>query len=118
MASHYERWGDNLLNAKLMLLVLIGVLTALHVITPYTRAVSIAVFLASIGIVWLGVAYPLSPTAVARAHRAHATCTGGDIPEQRRERSWHPARHDDTGQAASRTSRPETLPSSTARCGP
>jgi hypothetical protein len=38
-----------------MLLVLIGVLTALHVVTPYTRAVSIAVVLTSLAIVWLGV---------------------------------------------------------------
>ena len=38
-----------------MLLVLIGVLTALHVVTPYARAVSIAVFLTSLAVVWLGV---------------------------------------------------------------
>jgi len=38
MASHYSRWSDNALQAKLMLLVLIGVLTAPHVITPYARA--------------------------------------------------------------------------------
>ena len=55
MASHYARWSDTTLHAKLMLLVLIGVLTALHVVTPYARAVSIAVFLTSLAVVWLGV---------------------------------------------------------------
>jgi hypothetical protein len=43
LASHLARWSDEVLQAELMLLVLIGVLTALHVVTPYTRAVSIAV---------------------------------------------------------------------------
>jgi hypothetical protein len=43
------------LHAKLILLALIGVLTALHVVTPYARAISIAVFLVSLAIVWLGV---------------------------------------------------------------
>ena len=56
MASHYALWSDTTLHAKLMLIVLIGVLTALHVVTPYTRAVSIAVFLTSLAVVWLGVA--------------------------------------------------------------
>lgn len=55
LASHLARWSDDALQAKLMLLVLIGVLTALHVVTPYTRAVSIAVVLTSLAIVWLGV---------------------------------------------------------------
>jgi uncharacterized membrane protein len=55
MASHYALWNDTTLHAKLMLIVLIGVLTALHVVTPYTRAVSIAVFLTSLAVVWLGV---------------------------------------------------------------
>jgi hypothetical protein len=49
LASHLARWSDDVLQAKLMLL---GVLTALHVVTPYTRAVSIA--LTSLALVWLG----------------------------------------------------------------
>jgi len=56
MADHYSRWGDDTLNAKLGLLVLLGVLTALHVVTPHTRAVSIAVFTSSLFVVLLGVA--------------------------------------------------------------
>jgi len=55
MASHLSRWDDPTLQAKLGLLVLIGVLVALHVVTPYTRAVSLALLATSIVIVWLGI---------------------------------------------------------------
>ena len=55
MAGHLARWDDPTLQAKLGLLVLIGVLLALHVVTPYTRAVSLSVLAASILIVWLGI---------------------------------------------------------------
>ena len=55
MAAHFGRWEDPKLQAKLGLLVLIFVLLALHVITPYTRAISIGVLLTSILIVWLGI---------------------------------------------------------------
>ena len=48
------RWDDPTLQAKLGLLVLIGVLLALHVATPYTRAISLTVLATSILIVWLG----------------------------------------------------------------
>ena len=55
MAGHLGRWDDPTLQAKLGLLALVGVLVALHVVTPYTRAISIAVLLTSVVIVWLGV---------------------------------------------------------------
>ena len=55
MAGHLSRWSDPTLQAKLALLVLIGVLLALHVLTPYTRAVSLSVLATSILIVWLGI---------------------------------------------------------------
>jgi uncharacterized membrane protein len=55
MAGHLSLWSDSTLHAKLALLVLIGVLLALHVVTPYTRAISLSVLAASILIVWLGV---------------------------------------------------------------
>jgi putative copper export protein len=55
MASHLSRWDDPTLQAKLGLLVLVFVLLGLHVVTPYTRAISIAVLTASIVIVWLGI---------------------------------------------------------------
>ena len=54
MAGHLGRWDDPTLQAKLGLLVLIGVLLALHVATPYTRAISLTVLATSILIVWLG----------------------------------------------------------------
>ena len=56
MASHYNLWSESKLQAKLGLLVLVFVLTGLHTVTPYTRAISIAVLLTSIAIVWFGVA--------------------------------------------------------------
>jgi uncharacterized membrane protein len=55
MAGHLSLWSDSTLHAKLALLVLIGVLLALHVVTPYTRAISLSVLATSILIVWLGV---------------------------------------------------------------
>lgn len=56
MASHFERWGDDVLNAKLAVLVLLGVLTAVHLATPRSRGVSLAIFASSLLVVWLGVA--------------------------------------------------------------
>jgi uncharacterized membrane protein len=56
LASHFSRWQDETLQAKLAVLVLVGVLTALHVATPYSRAVSLALAGSSLTVVWLGVA--------------------------------------------------------------
>ena len=55
MASHFGRWEDDVLRAKLALFVFIGVLIGLHVVAPTSRALSAALFLASLGVVWLGV---------------------------------------------------------------
>jgi uncharacterized membrane protein len=55
MASHFARWQDNLLQAKLALVVLIGVLVGLHIASPTSRAISIAILLTSLLVVWLGV---------------------------------------------------------------
>jgi uncharacterized membrane protein len=55
MASHYGRWDDPTLHAKLALLVLVFVLIGLHVVTPYARALSIGALVTSLLIVWLGV---------------------------------------------------------------
>jgi len=55
MASHFGSWDDPALQAKLALLVLVLVLIGLHVVTPYTRALSIGALVASLLIVWLGV---------------------------------------------------------------
>jgi uncharacterized membrane protein len=55
LASHFDRWDDPTLQAKLALLVLVFVLIGLHVVTPYARALSIGALVASLLIVWLGV---------------------------------------------------------------
>jgi uncharacterized membrane protein len=55
MASHYSLWDAPLLHAKLALLVLVGVLLALHIVSPTTRVVSYLVAAVSLLIVWLGV---------------------------------------------------------------
>ncbi len=44
-----------LLRAKLLVLVLVGGLTGLHIATPRSRAVSYAVAVASLAVLWLGV---------------------------------------------------------------
>jgi hypothetical protein len=55
MASHFSLWRSNILQVKLMVLVLVGVLTALHILSPNSRAVSYAVVAASLLVVWFGV---------------------------------------------------------------
>ena len=55
MASHLGAWDRPVLQAKLAVLVLIGVLTALHIASSTTRAVSIALVVSSLLVVWLGV---------------------------------------------------------------
>jgi hypothetical protein len=55
MASRTDRWDDDALQLKLLLLVVVGVFTALHIVAPRSRAVSVAVFVVSLAIVWLGV---------------------------------------------------------------
>jgi uncharacterized membrane protein len=55
MASHYSLWHSDVLQVKLMVLVLVGVLLALHAISPNSRAVSYAVAAASLVVLWLGV---------------------------------------------------------------
>jgi len=56
LASHFSRWQDETLHAKLAVLVLVGVLTGLHIATPDSRAVSLALVACSLTVVWLGVA--------------------------------------------------------------
>jgi putative copper export protein len=55
MASHYHRWGDGTLHAKLALLVLVFILTGLHVVSERRRAISLALVTVSVVIVYLGV---------------------------------------------------------------
>ena len=55
LASHYNRWGDGTLHAKLGLLVLVFVLTGAHVFTDRVRAISLSILAVSLAIVYLGV---------------------------------------------------------------
>jgi uncharacterized membrane protein len=55
MASHFSMWGDDQLRLKLVLVALIGVLIGLHVATPASRALSAALFVTSLVVVWIGV---------------------------------------------------------------
>jgi uncharacterized membrane protein len=55
LASHYRLWDSNILQVKLMVLVLVAVLTALHIASPKSRAVSYGVVAASLLVVWFGV---------------------------------------------------------------
>jgi uncharacterized membrane protein len=56
LAGHLSRWDDPVLQAKLALLVLVGVLIGLHIASPESRAVSLAMLAASLAIVALGLA--------------------------------------------------------------
>ena len=55
LASHLSRWGDETLQAKLAVLVLVAVLTGLHIASPKSRAVSLSLACSSLLVVWLGV---------------------------------------------------------------
>ena len=56
MASHYDQWGDTKLHVKLALVVVVAALIAWHTRRPELHALEGAIFLASLVIVWLGVA--------------------------------------------------------------
>jgi uncharacterized membrane protein len=56
MASHYHRWSDGELQVKLVLVVLVGLLIGWHARKPELHVLEGLVFLASLAIVWLGVA--------------------------------------------------------------
>jgi len=55
MASHFSLWGNDVLQAKLAVVVLVGVLVGLHIASPRSRALSLALVAASMLVVWLGV---------------------------------------------------------------
>ncbi len=54
MATHDHLWGDRTLQAKLALVVLLGVLIAWHMARPRLFALDGAIFLVSLVVVWLG----------------------------------------------------------------
>ena len=56
MASHYDDWGEGALQVKLGLVALAAALVVAHMRRPEAHALEGLVFLASLAIVWLGVA--------------------------------------------------------------
>ena len=56
MASHYGDWGSGTLHAKLALVALIGVLVVVHMRRPGDHWMEGLIFVASLAVVWLGVA--------------------------------------------------------------
>jgi uncharacterized membrane protein len=55
MASEFARWEDDVLQLKLLALVLAGVLIGMHAAAPDSRALAAAVLVSSLAVVWLGV---------------------------------------------------------------
>jgi uncharacterized membrane protein len=56
MASHYDKWDDTTLQVKLGLVALVAVLVVWHMRQPMLHALEGAIFVASLVIVWLGLA--------------------------------------------------------------
>ena len=56
MASHEDKWGDTTLQIKLGLVALVAVLVSWHMSRPELHVLEGAIFVASLAIVWLGLA--------------------------------------------------------------
>jgi uncharacterized membrane protein len=55
MATEFDRWDDSELQAKLILVALVGGLVVWHMRRPTQHAIEAAIFVVSLAIVWLGV---------------------------------------------------------------
>ncbi len=55
MASYFDLWDSSVIEVKLMVLVLVGILTGLHVVSDKTRPIALAIVACSLLLVWLGV---------------------------------------------------------------
>jgi len=56
VASHKDKWDDTTLQVKLALVALVAVLVSWHMSRPELHVLEGAIFLASLAIVWLGLA--------------------------------------------------------------
>ncbi len=54
MAGHEHLWGSSVLQAKLGLVAAVLILTAVHLFWPRVHLLQVAILLASLAIVWLG----------------------------------------------------------------
>lgn len=61
LASHDHRWSSGTLHVKLALVACVGMLIAWHIRRPEAHAIEGLVFLASLAIVWLGLALAHGP---------------------------------------------------------
>jgi hypothetical protein len=55
MASHFHKWSHSTLQVKLGLVALVAVLIVAHMRRPDWHVLDVAIFAASLAIVWLGV---------------------------------------------------------------
>jgi hypothetical protein len=55
MASHFSLWSSNVLQGKLVLLVLVAALAGLQLLSPATRTIAYAASLGSLLVIWLGI---------------------------------------------------------------
>lgn len=55
MASRFKLWESETLQAKLAVVVLVGVLMGLHIASPESRPVQMGLLASSLLVVWLGV---------------------------------------------------------------
>lgn len=55
MASHYHRWSDSTLQAKLGLVVVVALLIGAHMRRPEWHVLDAGIFAVSLAIVWLGI---------------------------------------------------------------
>jgi uncharacterized membrane protein len=55
MATEFDRWDDTELQAKLVLVGVVGALVLWHMRRPTQHAIEAAIFVISLVIVWLGV---------------------------------------------------------------
>jgi putative copper export protein len=56
LATHYHRWSDSTLQVKLGLVALVALLIGAHMRRPEWHVLDAAIFVASLAIVWLGLA--------------------------------------------------------------
>jgi uncharacterized membrane protein len=55
MASHFHRWEDGTLHAKLALVAVVAALVVWHIRRAQLHALEAAIFVGSLAIAWLGV---------------------------------------------------------------
>jgi hypothetical protein len=55
MASHFSLWSSNVLQGKLVVLVLVAALAGLQLLSPATRGIAYGAALGSLLVIWLGI---------------------------------------------------------------